>query len=66
MFNRYCVPCDRRTNDTVCACGRVTEIVVLDDEYTQDEMEADLENGHGETEGQKLSDPVCPRTRWAD
>ncbi len=66
MSARYCVPCDKKTNASVCSCGRTTEIVTNDD-YTQEQMEEELENGNADNEQveRARADPLrffaCPR-----
>lgn len=71
MSARFCGKCQKLIDDLTCPhCSMQTELIDLTPgwvgDYEQEQMEADLENGHGEEERQKLYDPVCPRAKWAD
>ena len=48
MFTRYCPLCDIRTNSPVCSCGRTTDVLTRDGEYTQDDMQEDIDNTYRE------------------
>ena len=53
MSARYCVPCDKLSDDPVCPhCGRVTDPVTVDE---QEEQEAEFEGIQLETEESRLA-----------